>query len=70
MKLKTATSIAIGCIIFSVIWEIIYWSINSFQLITYSTSPWIFKLWIIPLVVQYFGLLMFLITLRQKQKGN
>ena len=70
MTLKNATSIAIGCIIFSFLWETIYWVITSFELIEYSKAPWVYKLWIIPTFVQFLGLLIFLTTLRKKQKGN
>jgi hypothetical protein len=51
-------------------WEITYWTINSFELIEFSKAPWFYKLWIIPFLIFYIGLLLFFITLSKKQQGG
>lgn len=70
MTLKKSTNLTIGCIVFSIMWEITYWTINSFELIEFSKAPWFYKLWIIPFLIFYIGLLLFFITLSKKQQGG
>jgi uncharacterized membrane protein len=70
MTLKKATNFAIIGVTIDLIWMIISWVNDYFNLIEYQSAKWFFKIWIIPAGIFIISLLIFFLTLSKKQKGG
>lgn len=46
------------------------WVISTFDLFTYASTEWFYKIWIVPTAIYYVSLLIFFITLSKKQKES
>lgn len=70
MPLKQATSLALILIIASLVLDIIRWVIITFNLFTFEGMEWFYRSWIVDSILLCGGLILFLVTLNKKQKGE
>lgn len=68
-SLTGATTAVITCLAIALGWEVLYWIISAFEIIKYQDAPWVYRLWIVPILLLYSGLLVFFLVLRKNQKG-
>jgi len=71
MKLKTATSLVIICLIIWLVISLLQWSVFTFELVRFSDYRWLFRgIGLVLTLLYSIPMIIFFLVLSSKQKGE